>query len=62
VTISIGAAEYWAEQTQEAWMQAADDALYQAKAQGRNTVVCGSADSDSIPGLSEPGRRYERAV
>ncbi len=62
VTISIGAAEYWSEQTQEVWMQAADDALYQAKAQGRNTVVCGSADSDSIPGLSESGKRYGRAL
>lgn len=62
VTISIGVAEYWAEQSQESWMQAADDALYQAKAAGRNTVMLGSADSESIPGLSEAGeKRYGRA-
>lgn len=62
VTISIGVAEYWSEQTQEEWMQTADDALYQAKNQGRNMVVCGSADTESIPGLSEsPGKKYGRA-
>ncbi|MGE3334139.1 MAG: diguanylate cyclase [Rhodospirillaceae bacterium] len=62
VTISIGVAEYWSEQTQEAWMQIADDALYQAKHQGRNMVVCGSADTDSIPGLSENSeKKYGRA-
>lgn len=61
VTISIGVAEYWSGQSQEEWLKAADDALYQAKAGGRNMVVCGSADSESIPGLSDGSeRRYGR--
>lgn len=62
VTISIGVAEFWAEQTPEVWMKAADDALYQAKGQGRNTVVCGSADSEAVAGLAEAPRRFERAL
>lgn len=63
VTISIGVAEFWPEQTADVWMKAADDALYQAKGQGRNMVVCGSADSDSMPGLAEsPDRQFGRAV
>ena len=39
VTISIGAATYWAGEKVEALVARADQALYQAKGQGRNCVV-----------------------
>ncbi|MDP1985345.1 MAG: GGDEF domain-containing protein [Sulfuritalea sp.] len=40
VTVSIGVAPYQAGQSTETWTRAADVALYQAKAAGRNRVVC----------------------
>jgi diguanylate cyclase (GGDEF)-like protein len=43
VTISIGVAQYRAGQSADAWVQAADEALYRAKAAGRNCVVCAPA-------------------
>lgn len=39
VTVSIGLSTLAAGQTAEAWMKAADTALYEAKRQGRNRVV-----------------------
>ena len=39
VTISLGLAVGRAQQSAEAWLKAADQALYQAKQQGRNCVV-----------------------
>ena len=38
VTASIGVAQLRPGQTQDAWLEAADDALYRAKSEGRNCV------------------------
>jgi len=38
VTVSVGVAQLHAAQTQDAWLKAADDALYRAKAEGRDCV------------------------
>ena len=40
VTVSIGVAECVANQQLESWIKNADDALYTAKHEGRNRVVC----------------------
>lgn len=39
VTVSVGVAEYRRGETVHEWLARADDALYQAKAEGRNRVV-----------------------
>ena len=41
VTVSIGAAQLTANEESAAWLARADNALYQAKRAGRNTVVAG---------------------
>ncbi|MBY0511780.1 MAG: GGDEF domain-containing protein [Rhodospirillaceae bacterium] len=41
VTVSIGVAECRRDQNQEEWIKIADNALYKAKATGRNRVICG---------------------
>ena len=38
LTISIGVARFHADQTPDDWLKSADDALYRAKAEGRNCV------------------------
>jgi diguanylate cyclase (GGDEF)-like protein/hemerythrin-like metal-binding protein len=40
VTLSAGVAEYANDESLEAWVERADQALYRAKAAGRNQVVC----------------------
>jgi hypothetical protein len=41
VTVSIGVAECSSNITQKSWIKTADNALYKAKATGRNKVLCG---------------------
>ena len=48
VTLSFGVAEYLGEAT-EAWIKRADDALYEAKAGGRNRVVSAGLHRPSQP-------------
>jgi len=38
VTISLGVAEYQQAETSDSWLKRADDALYQAKENGRNQI------------------------
>ena len=45
MTLSIGVAEYLAEESLEGWITRADKALYQAKAEGRNRVLADHARS-----------------
>lgn len=40
ITISLGVAQYRQGDTYSDWLERADQALYQAKTQGRNRVVC----------------------
>ena len=54
-TISIGAAECLRDETWEAWFHRADQALYRAKASGRNQVQCScEASSGARTGISTP--------
>jgi diguanylate cyclase len=48
VTLSIGTAKYRPGETREALVQRADEALYRAKAEGRNKVVCEAAVDGSL--------------
>ncbi len=45
MTISIGVAEYLAEESFEGWVMRADEALYRAKTEGRNRVLADQARS-----------------
>ena len=47
VTASLGVAEYRAPQSQDDWLKAADDALYRAKAGGRNCVRVADASVEA---------------
>ena len=56
VTVSIGVAEYAAGETLETWIQRADQALYRAKAEGRDRIVAAegpAADTVEITPILE---------
>jgi len=44
VTASFGVAEFRADETLDDWLKRMDDALYQAKAMGRNRVVVANSE------------------
>jgi diguanylate cyclase (GGDEF)-like protein len=48
VTVSIGVAVLGSGQQMDAWMHAADAALYRAKQQGRNRVAAAEVDADPV--------------
>ncbi len=53
VTVSIGAAEFYSADDNESFIARADAALYQAKDQGRNRVICQSLSPEEIKNLSK---------
>lgn len=53
VTVSVGAAELEQGETAESWFERTDQAMYAAKNQGRNKVVCAKADPDRAIGGNE---------
>lgn len=55
VTVSIGAAELERGESPEDWFNRADKAVYLAKAQGRNRVVCAEPDPTRLIGSSDDG-------
>ncbi len=50
ITISIGVAELMQEESTDGWLKRADDALYDAKAQGRDRVSCNIPAQQRISG------------
>jgi diguanylate cyclase (GGDEF)-like protein len=56
ISVSIGVARFRQGETQEAWIDRADRALYQAKQAGRNRVVGASpVSADALTGQEETG-------
>ena len=49
VTVSIGCADLAADETASQLIQRADQALYQAKANGRNRVICDQTQATGLP-------------
>jgi diguanylate cyclase (GGDEF)-like protein/hemerythrin-like metal-binding protein len=52
VTISLGVAEFLSGESLESWIQRTDEAMYQAKREGRNRVVIRAESSVPGPALS----------
>lgn len=52
ITFSAGVAEWQQGLTVEDWVAKADEAMYQAKQQGRSRVLCASTEKESDPGKS----------
>jgi PleD family two-component response regulator len=52
ITVSLGLAELQAGEDGASWLGRADRALYEAKASGRDRLVCAPADAN--PAVPEP--------